>query len=235
MSKSDSLNFWLTETEAWRSSIRSHIELQQKTVNLGLVVLTAFTGYAFNFWNENSFDDLREGEIALVLILSPVIAQFFIWRHIEHESTLIDCADYIQGVCRPRVRDLLGDDQALDFEQYLLDRRVGRYKRFGPIWVLGAEHIVLYGYMLLYLGFSWSIRISVNDRAGEADVLFDWLLYVGSVMALITIYIGVRNVFWYRGIPARAALANAPAGSNAETIDRGESRVEERGDSQGHA
>lgn len=200
---------WLTDMSNVSKQISDHVLLQQRNSALGIVVLSAFTGYLFNYWNDHSLDEIKNGEISLILVLSPILGLLVVFRHLNHELAIVDFATYMNDVVRPKVSELIDDPDFERYEAFLVNRRSKhRMKVIGPFWFLGAEHVVVLGYIATYLTLGVVMRVSVDERAGEAQGLFDWLLYIAGALVVTSVGVSIRSAFNYRGI--------STSGQNAE-------------------
>ncbi len=222
------LRVWLEEYRAMSTDIGNRIELQHRNVSLAIIVLTAITGYLVNYWSNHSLDALVSSEIATLIAIGPLVASIFLWRHIDHDANIIDKADYIEAVVRPNVGTIAGDDNLLGFERFLRHRRVKRRPwAIGPMVILlGTEHAILLLYFGVYLACGWYVRVSVSDRAGEAEALFDTLLYIGSgllgVSAFMLVGIGLMYSTLGRATPEEGGDVSDP---EAESKDPEKQRL----------
>jgi len=191
---------WLEEYKALTADIGRRVDLQHKNLNLFLVLLSAFAGFIFNYWNDHSFDQLQTGEIAVLFAIAPLLGLFLVWRHLDHDSNIIDKARYLDGHVRPNLVELSGDDGVLMFDRFLVASRPQRTKTQGPLWILGNEHILPIAYVAIYLAFAWHLRLEVPNRAGEADVVFDFVLYGASIIFLGAIIVSGLIVYQYSQI-----------------------------------
>ena len=194
------LSIWTNEYDAHRSTIRNHIELQQKNVNLGIVVMSAFSGYLFNYWSRNSLQQIEETEIALIFVLAPLLGLIFVFRHINHDIIIVEVAEYIQKVVRPKLVEKYADRDLLGYEDFLASQRMRRYKRFGPFWLLGAEHIVLFGGAASFMVAAWGIYLTNERYAGEASVLYRWMLFIDSGVLALCLLMSVNVALLYRKV-----------------------------------
>jgi len=215
---------WMEEYRGLTADISNRVDLQHKNVNLSLILLSAFSGYLFDYWNSHTFDEVKRGEIASLIVLAPLLALFFVWRHLDHDSNIIEKAEYIQRIVRPQLVGITGDSDVLGFEGYLRRSRLRRIYHMGPLWVLGNEHLIPLSYISAYFAFAWYLRLGVDGRAGEAKHLFDYALYLGSGLLIVSMLMSVTITVRYSriGDPTRqlggAPLATLPIASGQAVV-----------------
>src|SRR5690349_14742090 len=89
------LSVLMDEYKVLSDDIGRRVQLQQQNANVIIVLLTAFTGYLFNYWKDHSFSDLRVSEISCLVVVAPLLGMVGLWRHVDHDSNIIDKAEYI--------------------------------------------------------------------------------------------------------------------------------------------
>ncbi len=191
------LSIWMEEYKALSSDIQSRVDLQHRNTNLNIVFISALTGYIFNYWNKNSYHALLSSEIATLFVIAPLISLVFVWRHIDYDSNIIDKADYIYSVIRPHVDLCAGRSDYLAFESFLRKRRMQRTWKVGIFSILGNDHVIILLYLAMYMAYAWYMRIAVPNRAGEAKIVFDVFLYVGSFFLVVSVYMAVITAVRY--------------------------------------
>lgn len=87
----NALKVLLDEYKELSSDIRTRVDLQHRNVNLLVVLMTAITGYLFNYWNDHGLqhgaDALVRSEVAALIVVAPLFASVFVWRHLDHART----------------------------------------------------------------------------------------------------------------------------------------------------
>lgn len=195
--RSRRLAAWLEEYRALSGDIMARVDLQQKNSHLNLTVVSAFTGYLVKSWQDLGFAAVAESELAILFVVVPLMSNMFVWRHIDHDANIIDKATYIEEVVRPAVVDCTGDQNAMSFEAFL-----NRTRRIRPtsifMGVLGNEHILIFGFLLLYLLSGWNLFSNYPARGGGAQALFDVLLFASSGFMIASIVMSVLTLVRYR-------------------------------------
>jgi hypothetical protein len=194
------LGVWMEELKTHAGDIRNRVDLQHRNFNVFIVLTTALTGYLVNYWNDHGLQEgvqaLLHSEIVLLILLVPLFACVFAWRHADHDANIIDDAAYVETVVRPKLRHYAGDQSLLQWEAFLRRRRVERMKRVGPVAMFSTESVIMGLIGALYLGGAWYLHASQDAYAGEAQKLFDILLYIDSVVFVLSVYITAATAFW---------------------------------------
>ncbi|MGH7484658.1 MAG: hypothetical protein ACREMY_03510 [bacterium] len=208
------LSALLDEYKELGADIRERVDLQQRNANLLLVFITASTGYLFNYWKDHGVHhgaaSLVHSDIAALVPAVALVANVFVWRHLDHDQNIIDKATYIDTVLRPAARVCAGGEPVLGWEEFQRERRRRRPLRLGPLALLGNEHVPMMLLVISYLAAGWYIRLSVSHPAGEAHRLFDYLLYVGTGVFAASVWMSVVTAFDY-GKLGRQPVQDRPA------------------------
>jgi hypothetical protein len=193
------LGVWIEELKAHAGDIRNRVDLQHRNFNVFIVLTTALTGYLVNYWNDHglqgSADALLHSEIVLLILFVPLFACVFAWRHADHDANIIDDAAYVETVVKPKLQHYAGDPSLLQWEAFLRRRRVERMRRVGPVAMFSTEPVIMGLIGALYLGAAWYLSGSQGSYAGEAQQLFDILLYIDSVIFALSVYISAATAF----------------------------------------
>ena len=219
------LGVWMEELKTHAGDIRNRVDLQHRNFNVFIVLTTALTGYLVNYWNDHGLQDgadaLLHSEIVLLILLVPLFACVFAWRHADHDANIIDDAAYVETVVRPKLRSYAGDPSLLQWESFLRRRRVERMKRVGPVAMFSTEPVIMGLIGAIYIGAAWYLSGTQDAYAGEAQQLFDLLLYVDSALFALTAYITAATAFGGYGdlgaadapgdLPNREAQLHAPS------------------------
>jgi hypothetical protein len=209
-----SLRVLMDEYKLLTDDIARRVQLQQQNANVIIVLLTAFTGYLFNYWKDHTFAELRTSEVACLIVIAPILGMVLVWRHVDHDSNIIEKAEYIVEVIRPRVVVLTGDYGVMSFESWLRSRRVRRVFQLTPLIVFGMEHVSASAYVLVYGALGWYLRLTVPGHAGSAEHIFDLLLYVGTVLYVISVYMLIVTTYRYTLIGQASDLSPDTQPSN---------------------
>jgi hypothetical protein len=201
----------MEEMRSHAGDIRNRVDMQHKNFNVFIVLTTALTGYLVNYWNDHGLQDgseaLFHSEIVLLLLLVPLFACVFAWRHADHDANIIDDAAYVESAICPKLRSYAGDQGLLRWEAFLRRRRVQRMKRVGPVAMLSTEPVIMGLIAVIFLFAGWYLRIDQAAYAGEAEQLFDIVLYVDTVAVALSAYIVAATAFGgYAGLGSRAGL-----------------------------
>jgi hypothetical protein len=212
----------MEEMRSHAGDIRNRVDLQHKNFNVFIVLTTALTGYLVNYWNDHGLQDgsaaLFHSEIVLLILLVPLFACVFAWRHADHDANIIDDAAYVETAVCPRLRAYAEDQELLQWESFLRRRRVQRMRRVGPVAMLSTEPVIMALIAVIYLFAGWYLRIDQSTYAGEAEGLFNVLLYVDTVAFAISAYIVAATAFGgYAELGSRIELPEA-ASSEDEGI-----------------
>ncbi len=160
--------------------------------------MSAIAGYLFKYGLDNGFFNIVNSEICILVAIAPIVSQVFSWRHIDHDSNIIDKASYIQGVVRPNLNRLLKQSGLLGFERYLARTRGRRVKAVGLFSLLGNDHVISISYAVIYLTFGWAIVANCSLYSGKLQTTFFWLLVTDSTFLIITIYMVIKTILRYR-------------------------------------
>ncbi|MGC1185490.1 MAG: hypothetical protein WBA31_10150 [Candidatus Dormiibacterota bacterium] len=201
------LTAWLEEYKSLAADVGARVGLQQSNASLAIVFISGLTGYVVTYWTSHGLHSLLASETALLLTLVPIIGQFFIWRHIDHDWNIIDKANYIDKHIRPGVQACCGDPSVLSFEQHL---RIARQKR-AALSLLGNEHIVVFGAIGVYLATCWYVIVSVPHAAGQGHGLFVLLVYIGTALTGASLWTAAVTGWRYTKIGIEApTIERAP-------------------------
>jgi hypothetical protein len=192
----------LQEHSVMTANIQGRVDLQNKNLSLLLVLSTAIAGYMVNKWNATNFNEFVVSEVVVLCPVAVLLQLVFIWRHLDHDANIIAAAEYLEiNVC-PEVARLTNSATVLTFESYLRSDRGQRTRRIGVLSLLGNDHFVAFGVSLAFLMFSWYLRIFESNHAGTADHVFDWLVYFGSAMFILTSFMAVTTMLRFSKIPS---------------------------------
>lgn len=204
----------MEEMRSHAGDIRSRVDLQHRNFNVFIVLTTALTGYLVNYWNDHGLQDgpdaLLNSEILLLILLVPLFACVFAWRHADHDANIIDDAAYVETAINPKLRRYAADEELLRWEEFLRRRRTRRMRRVGPVAMFSTEPVIMALIATIYLFAAWYLRIDQSAHAGEAEQWFDLLLYVDTFVFAASAYITGATAFG-----GYAAL-----GSVAAAVDR---------------
>jgi len=208
----------LEEFKELGAEVRTRIELQHRNMNVFLVLVTAVTGYLVKYASDHGLDETAESLIhsdllVLAALVIPV-ANVFLWRQLDHDVNIIDKTAYVNGVLRPDMIDAVGGD-ILGFETFLHERRSTRTYRLGPFLALGKEDVPIFLVTGIYLIADWYLRLHVPGHAGPAHELFDILLYVGSGLTIVSLWMATAVGREYAtlgkiGLEGRASKPSPP-------------------------
>jgi hypothetical protein len=198
---------------------RLRINLQQSNMNVLIVLVTAVTGYLATYVTDHG---LNSGRTSLVLspvvtlvVLTPVVINIFLWRHLDHDVNIIDKAGYMNSVLRPELTKITGGEPVLAFEVYLHHRRKSRPRKLGPFLAFGQDHVPMFILAGAYLAFGWYIRLAVSGHAGEFQTTFDYMLYAGTLLTIVSITMGNAVGREYNTVGAEALAAGPDTQQNA--------------------
>lgn len=215
-SKDRALGVWIEELKSHSGDIRNRVDLQHRNFNVFIVLTTALTGYLVNYWNEHglqgSSEALLHSEIVLLVLLVPLFACVFVWRHTDHDANIIDDAAYVETVITPKLRHYADDQSLLTWEAFLRQRRVRRMRKVGPVAMFSTEPVIMGLIGGIYLAAAWYLWAARGSYAGEAEQLFDIVLYVDSLVFALSAYIATATAFGgyaELGSPAPAATSGA--------------------------
>lgn len=184
----------LEEFKELTAEMRTRIDLQHRNMNVFLVLATAVTGYLVKFASDHGLDKAGESlvrsDLLVLAALVILVANVFIWRQLDHDVNIIDKAAYVNEVLRPNMIDAVGKE-LLGFETFLHERRSTRLHRLGPFLVLGKEDVPIFLVTGIYLIADWYLRFHVSGHAGPAHELFDILLYVGSGLTVVSLWMAI--------------------------------------------
>jgi hypothetical protein len=203
LEKDRQMAVWLEEYRSITEGSRLRVELQQRSLSLSLVALSAFAGYLINYWNNHSLAAVEEAPIATLIVLAPLVGLVFLWRILDHDINIIDSAVYVETRVRPNLVRCVGDENVLSWERFLRARRAARAQEVGPVILFGNDHMILSGYMALFFACGWYLRIDVHNHAGQARKLFDILLYTGTGLLAISALMFILTALRYQKIAPR--------------------------------
>jgi hypothetical protein len=213
------LEVLLTEYRELSADNRARVDLQQRNANVAVVLMTALTSYLVSYWRSHGLDHGRSSlflsAIILLIVIGPLFAYIFIWRHIDHDENIKDKAFYMYATIRPAVNAECESRGLMSFEQDLRARREERLSELTPLVALGNEHFPLLLFSGAYLLLAWCLRLGVPHYAGGAHNWFDGLLYVASALFWATIGMVARSAHGYLDI----------APSEPQSSDRSPSRL----------
>jgi hypothetical protein len=199
----DGLSVMVDEYKELGSEIRLRIDLQQRNMNVLVVLITAITGYLLTYIGNNPVETVTGGAKApYVLLLLPttvLIADIFLWRHLDHDINIIDKAAYVRQVIQPRLTSLTAQS-VLGFEEFLNLRRHRRPRRIGPLLALGQDHAPLVLVIILYLACCWIVWVNEPNRLDVALEIFNAGTYVASVCSVISALMSMAVGREYRTI-----------------------------------
>ncbi|MHB1324723.1 MAG: hypothetical protein ACYC0L_00705 [Thermoleophilia bacterium] len=191
---------WIEEYKMLGGDIMKRVELQQKNLSLHLVFLSAIAGYLFKFGLDKGFCQIINNEVLILAAIAPLVSQVFTWRHVDHDSNIIDKAIYIENVISPNLNRLLGQEGLLGFEKSLAKARRSRLTSVGIFSLFGNDHVITISYALIYLASSWFIIFNNEQYAGSLKKAFSVLIILDSLFMVITIYMVIKNVSRYHAI-----------------------------------
>lgn len=191
---SSRITILLEEYKELGQEIRLRINLQQTNMNVLIVLVTAITGYLLTDAADHGLNtghtSLVQSPLVTLVALTPLAINIFLWRHLDHDANIIDKAAYINSVLRPEMMKLTGGSPVLGFEVFLHHRRKSRPNRLGPFLALGQDHMPMFILAGVYLAFGWYVRFSVRGHAGDFQTAFDILLYVSTILTIISAAMG---------------------------------------------
>jgi hypothetical protein len=214
------LGVLMEELRSHAGDIRNRVDLQHRNFNVFIVLTTALTGYLVNYWNDHGLqhgsEALLHSEIVLLVLLVPLFACVFVWRHTDHDANIIDDAAYVEMNVVPKLRHYAGDQSLLRWEEFLRKRRVQRMRRVGPVAMFSTEPVIMGLIGALYLAAAWYLRTTLTSYAGEAEQVFDILLYVDSAVFVLSAYIAAATSF---GGYAELGSPSAPVSDQTEDAE----------------
>jgi len=185
----------LEEYKELGAEIRARIDLQHRNMNVLVVLVTAVTGYLVKYASDHGLggtaSSLAHSELVVLISLTTLVINVFLWRHLDHDVNVIDKAAYVNTVLRPALLQHAGPGPLLGFERFLHERRAARPRRWGPFLVFGKEDVPMFVLLIMYLLAGWYLRLHVPQHAGEARAVFDALLYVGSALTVISLAMAI--------------------------------------------
>jgi hypothetical protein len=196
---------WLEEYKILSSDIMKRIDLQHKNLSLHLVFLSAIAGYLFNYGIKNGFKSITDSEILILVAIAPLVSQVFTWRHIDHDSNIIDKANYIETVVSRNLNRLLKQNGLLGFERYLDRSRKRRVGSVGLFALLGNDHAITITYALVYLTLGWFIIFQYDPSAAGLKTAFVLLMIVSTLLMIATVYMVAKSALRYRAIGTSTA------------------------------
>lgn len=184
-----------TEFRELVAEIRLRLDLQHRNMNVFVVLVTAISGYLIKFASDHGVtgapSSLVRNEIVLLVPLVTVIANVFLWRHLDHDLNIIDKAAYIHSRIRPALVGATDSDMPLAFERFLHDRRKKSTVPLSAVRVVGQESVPLFLLLAAYLAGGWYTQTSVQGHAGHAGTAFVWLLGVGSGASAVSLLLAI--------------------------------------------
>jgi len=213
----------LEEMKSHAGDIRNRVDLQHRNFNVFVVLTTALTGYLVNYWNQHGLkrgaEALLHSQIVLLLLMVPMFACVFAWRHADHEANIIDDAAYVESVIAPKLRRRAGDEELLRWEPFLRRRRVRRMKRVGPVAMFSTEPVIMGFIGAVYLGAAWYLHLKEGTYAGEAQHFFDILLYVDSFVFALSVWIAGATAFGgYGALGGATSVGDAEGGADKRVV-----------------
>ena len=181
------LSVWIEQYKVTVAGIAARVDLQQRNANVCAVILVGLVGFVFTYWTRNGYSAFVDKPILVLVVVAPIVALVFVWRHVDHDANVLDGGIYINTVLRPAVSRLVGAD-VLIWEDFLQTQRHQRVRWLGFIAVLGNEAVLLTSLLVPFLVYAWNLLLTRPGRAGGARQLFDGLLYLDTGTFLITLY-----------------------------------------------
>lgn len=191
----------LAEYEGLQAENRLRIDLQHRNMNVLLVLVTAASGYLASYASQHGVEGpkgLLHNDIAVVVVLVPIVINAFIWRHLDHDINIIDKADYVFFHLRPLVLEGTDSRTVLNFERFIHARRQRRFRRALPTINLGKEDLPMFIFLAIYVAGAWYTRLVVRGYAGGGETLFAILLYIASGLTIISLAMAVSVAREYR-------------------------------------
>lgn len=186
----DRVTVLLAEYGELRTEINLRIDLQHRNLSVLLTLMAALTGFLIEYWNGHGLTagraSLLHSDLALLIVIAPLLANIFVWRHVDHDLNIVDKAAYVESVLRPGLHRCVGGS-VLEFETFLHGRRKTRPHRAGPLIWLGYDCVPMLAISILYLIAAWWVLLNVANYARGAHVVFDALLYVGTAATVASV------------------------------------------------
>lgn len=215
------LQVWLEEYKSLATGIGARVDLQHRNANVALVLLSAFTGYLVTVWNSHGLKALLMSPAAVLIAVAPILAQIFVWRHLDHDANIVDAAEYVHRVVRGVLAEITEDDRVLSFEEWLNKARMRRSAVLSPLILLGNEHIAILAFGAAYLGAGWAAQVKVPDVAGDAGSYFSVFLYVATVGTAISVVMAVVSALRFAQLGRTLSESPPPTGGVNGTVAEG--------------
>lgn len=165
---------WRARTEA----IRHRQDLEQKNMNVAIVLVASVTSFLLAYVSQNSVDALFEREIALLIPVVSTVLSSFQLRQLDHEVNIADYGAYVRHVVGPSLKALAREDLAR-YEKYIDDARNKRTRGLLGVLAFGNET-----FQLLFLSFVTAIlSVAVLLARGDSTGGTAHWLFVGLAAA----------------------------------------------------
>jgi hypothetical protein len=217
-----SIDVLLDEYKELGAEVRMRIDLQQRNMNVLIVLVTAISGYILSYSADHGIavgaESLIHSPTVLLIPLVPFAVNAFLWRHVDHDANIIDKAGYISNVLRPKIESEVGDAAVLGFESYLHVRRLSRGQRLGPLVDLAHEDLPMYMLLATFLSVGWYIRVASSDYVRDLYLVYDLLLYGGTLLTCISaaMAFAIRGEYRRVGEPSRPHMEAEPSAGQAQ-------------------
>jgi hypothetical protein len=198
------LQVWIEVFRSHVAGVNARVDLQHRNANVALVLLSAFAGYLATAWSAHNLHALLVSPGVLVVPAAAILAQIFVWRHLDHDANIIDMAEYNDQVVRGALAELSGEDPGiLSFEAWLNAARRRRPRLVTPLILLGNEHIAILGFGMAYVSAGWAIRVGVRGVAGDGSAYFTGFLCVASASAAMSLLMSMGMAWRYAKLGRR--------------------------------
>lgn len=191
---------WIEEYKMLGADIIQRVGLQHHLLGFNLIFLSTIAGYLFNYGLTNGFDQIVKSEVLILSAIAPFVSLIFTWRHIDHDSNIIDKANYIESVISPNINRLFHQDGLLGFGRHLARSRSRRVKSVGLFAWLGNDHVITISYALIFIVYGWLIMCNHVEYAGALKNVYFSFIVLDTILMLITIYMAIKTAFRYRVI-----------------------------------
>jgi len=191
---------WIEEYKMLGADIIQRVGLQHQLLSLNLIFLSTIAGYVFNYGLTNGWDQIVKSEVLILSAIAPFVSLIFTWRHIDHDSNIIDKANYIESVISPNLNRLLNQNGLLGFDRHLTRSRIRRVKSVGLFAWLGNDHVITISYALIFIVAGWLIMCKHVEYAGVLKNVYCSFIVVDTILMVITIYMAIKTAFRYRAI-----------------------------------
>ncbi len=203
----------LEEYKSLRAEILARFDLQQKNMNVLVVLISAITGFLVKYADEHGLSGagatLVNDQIVTLVPLAALSINVFVWRHADHDVGIIDAACYVEQRLRPAIVRTLGHGQYLGYETFLSERRRGRSRCASRLVSLGNENVTMFLLLGIFLAAGWCVSLSSPGSAANAHGVFNVLLYLASALTVFSLVISFVVGSNYKRIPAVASGQNA--------------------------